>query len=335
MEQDFSRLNFSGVPNFKRDDPKLGTILQQGLDGDVVIIGFPYDEGVQRNGGRPGTSKGPSCLRNYLPKIGPLVNPEYSIDISCLKISDSGDISGNSFNEAHDELKNKVKDLIDQKKIPIIIGGGKDQSWSCGQGFLKSTIKGKPIIVNIDSHLDVRPLDDEGRIHSGCAFRILLEDQTFINQNGLFYQFGAQGSQCGLEHVNFVRNHGGEIVWMRDIRASNNNPSFNTTYQPLTQAGRVFESFLNRLQADCKIIICLELDVIAARDCPGVSCPSVDGGLTSEEALELMLLCGKDSRVLALDLAEYNPIVEEYLTGRLLSNMVYFFIMGYKLRTSS
>ncbi len=64
------------------DDPRTGTIIEKGDHGDVVIMypfisewknewfdesrGFPYDEGVQRNGGRVGSAKGPSTARMYV-----------------------------------------------------------------------------------------------------------------------------------------------------------------------------------------------------------------------------------------------------------------------------
>jgi formiminoglutamase len=34
-----------------------------GVGGDVTLIGFPYDEGVRRNGGRIGAAEGPSYFR--------------------------------------------------------------------------------------------------------------------------------------------------------------------------------------------------------------------------------------------------------------------------------
>jgi hypothetical protein len=60
----FSRLmlakqKVSGAPKRQRvhsplydlEDPRLGDLIKPGADGDVVLIGFPYDIGVQRNGG--------------------------------------------------------------------------------------------------------------------------------------------------------------------------------------------------------------------------------------------------------------------------------------------
>lgn len=206
----------SDIPLFKRDDPKLGNIISDGIHGDVVIIGFPYDEGVTRNLGRRGGDYGPDSLRRFIPKIGPIVNPELGISLENFVISDYGNIQADTFEKAHEKLAAKVKTVLSKphNPIPVVIGGGNDQSWSNASGFLNYCVDNNyvPIVINIDAHLDVRSLDDEGRLHSGCPFRLVLEDSRFQTLSGKFYEFASQGSQCAQPHVDFVRSKGGEIV---------------------------------------------------------------------------------------------------------------------------
>jgi len=57
--------------------------------------------------------------------------------------------------------------------------------------------------------------------------------------------------------------------------------------------------------------------------CPGVSAPSVVGGLTDEEALELCYLAGMCKKVKLIDMSEFNPAVEGIRTPKLLANMFY------------
>lgn len=64
------------------DDLRLGDVITKGEKGDVVLVrrpryrhcddlspppqlGFPYEEGVRRNGGRIGAAAGPATLRKY------------------------------------------------------------------------------------------------------------------------------------------------------------------------------------------------------------------------------------------------------------------------------
>ncbi len=41
------------------DDPRLATLLKEGLDGNISIIGFPYDLGAKRAGKPFGQEYGP------------------------------------------------------------------------------------------------------------------------------------------------------------------------------------------------------------------------------------------------------------------------------------
>jgi hypothetical protein len=67
------------------DDPRLGEIITAGTDGDVVLLGFPFDAGMEAghgfsptnylrifiwigvriNKGRPGAANGPAEVRVY------------------------------------------------------------------------------------------------------------------------------------------------------------------------------------------------------------------------------------------------------------------------------
>lgn len=323
------------VPIFKQDDPKLKTILTDGIDGKVVILGFPYDEGVLRNGGRRGAELGPDCLRRFIPKTGPIVNCELGIDLSDFTISDYGNIESSDFEACHDKLRTKVLTILNKphKPIPFIIGGGNDQSWSNGLAFLSHCASNsyKPLIINIDSHLDVRTLDDNNRLHSGCSFRLLTNDFIYKSIQGSLIEFSAQGSQCASAHVKYVEDNNGKIIWMREIRRLRVIER-NGIQDSVTQAGQAFEEILKGLKENEKVFVSFDVNSISCAYCPGVSSPSVDGGLTAEEALEIAFLAGKCEKVIIFDLSEYNPAVEDFKTGKLLSNIFYYFCLGCRLR---
>jgi formiminoglutamase len=158
------------------DDPRLGSLLevipwsiellesiqQQQQKSTVVLVGFPFDIGVIRNGGVPGTREGPSALRVILHKLGTTTNPEVDPDVEIgkyVRVIDSGDVTvedENALEQAHAELSNRVAALIQANAIPFVVGGGNDQSYAnfCG---LRDSKKAKSVsVVNIDAHLDVR-----------------------------------------------------------------------------------------------------------------------------------------------------------------------------------
>jgi len=90
-----------------------------------------------------------------------------------------------------------------------------------------------------------------------------------------------------------------------------------------------FENVLNNLGD--YIFVSFDLDSVSSSDAPGVSCPGAVG-LTAQEALELCFTAGKHANVKLFDLSEYNPVIEEYRTGRLVANMFYFFALGLSMR---
>jgi len=65
----------------------------------------------------------------------------------------------------------------------------------------------------------------------------------------------------------------------------------------------------------------------------GVTTNCTAGGLTSEEAVEICYLAGYYfQKLVALDISEYNPFVEDWRTGRLISTMFYYFALGLSKR---
>ena len=89
--------------------------------------------------------------------------------------------------KAHQELTHKQYQIL--KKYPkgllIGIGGSNDQSFCNVSGLLRAFPDSKIGVINLDSHFDVRPLND-GKAHSGSPFRLMLEHPTFQKNKSQF-----------------------------------------------------------------------------------------------------------------------------------------------------
>eukprot|EP01102_Stenamoeba_stenopodia_P022319 TRINITY_DN9257_c0_g1_i1.p1 TRINITY_DN9257_c0_g1~~TRINITY_DN9257_c0_g1_i1.p1 ORF type:complete len:342 (+),score=71.65 TRINITY_DN9257_c0_g1_i1:41-1027(+) len=322
------------------DDPRLGDLIKtldlstlslgeetrSTLQDAVVLVGFPWDEGVRRNGGREGASEAPATVRKLMPRIGTLKNPELGISLKKLKVFDSGDIGSTDaegrpreLEEAHRLLTERVKFIVSHGGIPFVIGGGNDQSYPNVAGLLEATEEGPYGVVNIDAHFDVRPLK-EGRVHSGSPFRLMLEHPKFSSRNGKFIEFAAQGNQCSAKHAKYLKEKGCDIVWLSQ----------------LLEEGNVRKSFVQHVldKFEGKVFVSFDLDAVASSYAPGVSCPGTIG-LTSKDALDICFEAGRDTKVRLFDLSEFNPRIDSYITGRLVVNMFYFFLLGYAKRLSS
>jgi len=70
---------------------------------------------------KSGHEYGPDCLRRFLPKIGPVLNAEYNIDISTLKIKDLGNI----LSKNEESIENLTKTIKETDSFKMIVGGSK------------------------------------------------------------------------------------------------------------------------------------------------------------------------------------------------------------------
>ena len=301
----------------KIGDPRLGDLLLLPLTNckkeKVAILGYPCDIGVERNNGRVGSKNGPDCIRKLFKKMGPVVNPELDIDLSIIHLEDYGDVKiTDSLENNHVNLATDVFKLCNDGFIGVVIGGGNDQSYPNAKGLMSSLKSGDIGVVNIDAHFDVRPLINGNLAHSGSPFRQLLEDDMFVKDGGKFVEFASQGSQCSAEHAEYIQNKGGSIVWLSEIQKYGAKDSFLN----------VINNFRGR-----PIFVSFDIDSIRGADCPGVSCPAVIG-LSAQDALDICFLAGKYSGTKLLDLSEFNPVIEEDRTARLVVNMIYHFLLG-------
>src|SRR6266852_1624347 len=155
----------------RADDPRLGEIVDFWKGdpaalklGRAVIIGFPQDEGVQRNQGRAGAAEAQDAIRHWLYRLTPCDVPS-SIDLADQPPLDLGNvrISGNLEQSQHD-LADVVAAVLQAGAVPVILGGGHETAYGHYLGYVAA---GRKVgIVNLDAHLDVRPIDERGG-HSG------------------------------------------------------------------------------------------------------------------------------------------------------------------------
>ncbi len=160
-----------------------------------VVIGIPEDIGVKANGGVGGTD---SIWVPFLKQFLNIQSNDYLTGENVLVLGhfDFGDIkyliennasSENEKMEAYrhavdtidDEVEHLIKIIIAAEKIPIVIGGGHNNSYpiikAAAKGLhqLKFTPLAQINCLNLDAHTDFRSM--EGR-HSGNGFRYAEHD---------------------------------------------------------------------------------------------------------------------------------------------------------------
>lgn len=104
---------------------------------------------------------------------------QYLIDTTARNDEEKIEAYRHAVNTIDEEVEHLVKLITEHKKIPIVVGGGHNNSYPLIKGAAKGWNKAGVIpiaqinCINLDAHADYRPT--EGR-HSGNAFRYAEED---------------------------------------------------------------------------------------------------------------------------------------------------------------
>ena len=77
-----------------------------------------------------------------------------------------------------------------------------------------------------------------------------------------------------------------------------------------------------------RIHVSLNLEVV--REALGVSTNCVNGGISAEDACQVLYDCGHklSNLLLSVSVLDYNPRVEDQVTGRLMVSLFYYFVLG-------
>src|SRR5579883_1300578 len=305
------------TPSSDPADPRLSNLIKLASDAslaeaNVVIFGIPTNEGIERNGGRPGADQAPQAIRQWLGKLTPFAGPQFKRHIDELKIVDLGDIPSGPLEEMHEVAADVATELTTHGKIIIALGGGHDVTYPLAKGFGKATNDFG--LINIDAHLDVRPKKN-GLHHSGSSFRLLIEEGIVQGRN--FAEIGIQSFAMAKEHFDWVISQGSRILMFEDA-----------TEAHLPNAFEECEVAITRGDFEMPIYLSFDIDSIRSSDAPGASAPAPIGFL-AEEAYELSVAAGLSANVRAFDLVEVSPPYDQDgRTARLAARMIAGFLAG-------
>lgn len=302
------------VPETGEDDPRLGHLLGTDVDpperAAAVLVGFPSDEGVRRNGGRPGASEGPERMRRRLYGLTPDPRPESRMSRLLRRTVDAGDVRVTSDVEADQERLGRVAGrFLSEGAFVVILGGGHETAYGHFLGHLQAGLE--PEIVNWDAHPDVRPLRG-GRAHSGSPFR-----QALDHPSGACRGYSVAGllpHAVSAAHLRFLRERGCPVLWRDEVDGTTPPELFGGLSDP------ALASF--------------DLDAVDQAWAPGVSAPAA-GGLNPRVWLAAAEAAGRTSAVRSADVVELNPRFDpDGRTSRLAAVTVWRILRGLADRTA-
>ncbi len=180
-----------------------------------VLLGIPEDIGVRANFGKPGASKAweaalvslcniqqtAYCQANNVLVLGEIDCSQQMQQAATLEKNDAHYVEklGDLVTQIDHLVANVIEQIIVLGKIPIIIGGGHNNSF----GNLKGASKAleNPInCINFDAHTDFRALEHR---HSGNGFRYAAEN-GYLNKYFIFGLHRNYTSQAVFDNISQV-----------------------------------------------------------------------------------------------------------------------------------
>lgn len=246
----------------------LGEILTEGIDGQIVLIGFPHEIGSKRLNNPiayAGLENGPDCLRRFLPKLGALYNAEYDICLEKLNFKDYGNIHLQGPNQKNleallEKLKQKCMNLYKRSAIPIIIGGGRDLVYGPIAGLFEMNEKKRVLHVNLMSSLDCEVLYDGSKITANNFLRKILYDYSYDKQTtSTSYKtiyFCIEENKLSKRDREFVKQNQEiiELITIKTIRKTPELQEKSPNFEIITQAGRAISEFIEKYNDFCDYI---------------------------------------------------------------------------------
>ncbi|HKJ46669.1 MAG TPA: formimidoylglutamase [Balneolales bacterium] len=275
------------LPRKQEDDPRIGHLIKFGEeqiteDTRIVLIGFPSDEGVKRNWGRPGAAKAPDYIRTALYKLTPppdqylsfLYLLDNTVDLGNLNIS--GDVE-----EDQDLLGKIIAEYLEKDIIPIILGGGHETAFGHFSGYIHS--RKKCHILNWDAHADVRELKEQ-KAHSGSPFRQAILHPSDICQT--YTVAGLLPHSVANKHLDFISRNNGCFFMKNEL----NKQKIDQIYSRYTMP----------------VMVTFDMDALDQSYAPGVSAPAVNG-MSPDLFLYAARTAGASPHVHSFDFVEFNP----------------------------
>jgi len=253
----------------------------------VVILGYAVDAGVRRNKGRAGAAEAPAALRRACSNLPCPGAP--------IALADGGDIiaDGDDVLGAQVELARRVANAQSRGARTLVFGGGHDVAFGHWLGLATqdgtAPRDGVTASVNLDAHLDNRPVPPEGP-NSGTSYSQM---HAWCVANARSFAALALGIQRASNTAAlFARAEEQGYAWQG----------------PASLASSRIDASLAAIARHERVHLTVDLDCFAAAYAPGVSAPTPLG--VGPEAAESIRRCIASCHVCGADLAELAPALD-------------------------
>lgn len=254
-------------------------------ESTYVILGVPFDiTSTYRTGAR----FAPLAVRDASINIE-TYSFRSDIDIENIRMHDTGDLNITSdTQETLRRLEQVTKELIDAKKIPVLIGGEHTITLGSARAVGKNYV-----VLDFDAHLDLR--NEYMKLKtSHTTFMRRINEQTRPSK---IIEIGTR-AVC-REELTYAKKAGINFITTQQIRKQG--------------VEKTLETILSMLCNTKEIYLTVDMDVLDPAFAPAVQNPEPDGLCASMFYDLLEGVC--DDRIVAFDVVEVTPPYDNGVTS--------------------
>jgi len=266
-------------------------------DSKIIVLPVPYEKTTTYISG---TKKGPGALIDASQAIE-FYDEEINDEACMIGICTLNDLEiKNDEQNMQDSIYGKVKEIINDKKLPIIIGGEHSITPACVKAF--SEIHRDLSVLQLDAHCDLREEWNNSKNNHACAIKRSLEYCKNVVPVGI-------RSVCKEEMEYIAKNHM-KIFWDKDLHEND----------------QWMDEAIALLSDD--VYITIDLDGFDPAWMPAVGNPE-PGGLQYYQTLKFLRQVFKKKNVVGIDVVELSPKKDDVRSDFAAAKIIYKLI-GYK-----
>lgn len=258
-----------------------------------IVFGVPFDN---TSTFRSGSRWTPDAMRKMCYNFESF-DHNYNLDMNDLKVHDAGNITPSSnILDMIDEIYLEVTSILNDKKIPIMIGG----EHSISYGSIKACSKyynNSIWIITLDAHLDMKKEYCGIQHNHACISRNVYD---YITKNYILV-----GVRSGTkDEWDFIKK----------------NNIINFTSEEISNEGiqNIISKIINKIK-DSKIYLSIDMDVLDPIYCSGVGNPEPFGLHPNELRYIIKSLSDK---IIGIDIVEATPEYDNNLSALLATRLL-------------
>ncbi len=261
---------------------------------NAVVLPVPFDSTTSY---RAGAREGPNAIIAASRQL-----EWYDLEFKCSPASVLGgfytleelDVSVDSPRKTSDRVRQAVSEILKLNKFPITLGGDHSIALGCFEA-----VKAKHpniSVMHFDAHADLREEFDESKYSHACVLRRIAELGPKIAQVGL-----RSTEETG---ETYIKNNKDQVKVFPSH--SKNKWNLNELLSHLTD----------------EVYITFDVDCLDPAIMPSTGTP-VPGGLTWNEALDVIRLVGQNKKIAGFDVTELMPLPGIHAPDFLAASLVY------------